>query len=141
MTVIVGIFDDASSLDNAIEALSDAGIEESVFDQNTVSQETFSSVAGTFVPGSPSLPGSPYIAPGHTRGESGMVPGTAQGEVARLFKTHLKDYRLPEGLIENYASSFEHGGKFLIVKVDPARAQTVMDIFKKFDPARINRHD
>ena len=140
MTVIVGIFDDARNLDKAIEALSDEGIEEAVFDQSIVSQETFSSVAGTFVPGSPSLPGSPYILPGHAQGDPGTVPGATRGEVSKLFRTHLQDYHLSDAVIESYAISFEHGGKFVIVKVDPDRAQAVIDIFKRFEAARINRH-
>ncbi|MDQ2695845.1 MAG: hypothetical protein M3Z21_10810 [Pseudomonadota bacterium] len=139
MTVIVGIFDDARRLDQAIEALSDAGIDEAMFDQSIVSQETFSSVAGTFIPGSPSLPGSPYIIPGHAQGDPGTVPGVTRGEVSRLFRTHLQDYRLPEAVIESYAITFEHGGKFLIVKVDKDRAAEVEGLFRRHD-AQVHRH-
>ncbi|HEY5706018.1 MAG TPA: extracellular solute-binding protein [Terrimicrobiaceae bacterium] len=133
--------DDARNLDSAIERLSDAGIEEVVLDRSIVSQEAFSSVAGTFLSGSPGLPASSYVMPTHAPGPPGVVPGASQGEIIELFRIHLGDYKLSDEVIKNYATSFEHGGKVVIIKVDKARAEEVVSIFKKFDAAQIHRHD
>ena len=53
---------------------------------------------------------------------------------------HLADYRLPDEVIEGYATTFYHKGKFVLVKTDPLRAEQVTQILRECRASQVNRH-
>ena len=55
------------------------------------------------------------------------------------FKTHLADYHSPNDVTEAYATTFYHGGKFLLVKTDAERAEQAMKILRECGPTRVNQ--
>ena len=124
MTTIVGIFDNAADLDEAVERLAESGIEDTVFDEAIVAEEA-GNVGGALGMGvlTPHLPPKPDR---HT--------------IVQAFKAHLADYRLPDEVIEGYATTFYHKGKFVLVKTDPQRAEQVIQILRECRASQVNRH-
>jgi hypothetical protein len=131
MTTIVGIFDNAGDLDQAVEGLAKAGIEDTVFDEAIVAGEA-GNVGSVFGPGS-------SLAPGITV-KPELSPKPDRHTVIRVFKAHLADYRLPDEVIEGYATTFYHKGKFVLVKTDPQRAEQVIQILRECRASQVNRH-
>jgi hypothetical protein len=130
--VIVGIFDNARDLDQAVERLAAAGFEDTVYDEAIVAEEP-----RNIGP----IPVGPVLAPG-------AVPAQVLGSVepdlstiVRAFKSHLADYHLPDNVIEAYARAFYHKGKFVLVRTEPERAEQVMEILRECGASRVNRHD
>ena len=121
MTTIVGIFDNAADLDQAVEGLAKAGIEDTVFDEAIVAGEA-GNVGSVFGPGS-------SLAPGITV-KPELSPKPDRHTVIRAFKAHLADYHLPENVIDGYATTFYHKGKFVLVKTDPQRAEQAIQILR-----------
>ena len=130
MTTIVGIFDNARDLDQAVERLAEAGIEDTVFDEAIVAGEA-GNVGPVFGPVS-STPGI-IVKP-----ELPSKPD--RHAIIRAFKAHLADYHLPEDIIDGYATTFYHKGKFVLVKTDPQRAEQVIQILRGCRASRVNRH-
>jgi len=134
-SVTVGIFDDARDLDRAVERLAAAGFEDTVYDQAIVAQEP-----GNVGPVGP-VPVGAVLAPGLVPAE---VLGTVEPELAtivRAFKSHLADYHLPDDVIEAYATTFYHKGKFVLVRTHPERDEQVVKILRQCGASRVNRHD
>jgi hypothetical protein len=130
MTTIVGIFDNARDLDQAVERLAEAGIEDTVFDETIVAGEAGNvgpvSGPGSSTPGiivKPELPSKPD-----------------RHAIIRAFKAHLADYHLSEDVIDGYATTFYHKGKFVLVRTDPQRAEQVIQILRGCRASRVNRH-
>jgi hypothetical protein len=127
MTTIVGIFDKSRDLDEAIERLAEAGIEDTVFDEAIVAGE-----AGNA--GSALGPGS----------AAGIIvkspPKPDRHAVIRAFKAHLADYHLPGDVIDGYATTFYHKGKFVLVRTDPQHAEQVIQILRSCGASQVNRH-
>jgi hypothetical protein len=130
MTTIVGIFDNARDLDQAVERLAEAGIEDTVFDETIVAGEA-GNVGPVFGPGSstPGIIGKPELPSKPDR-----------HAIIRAFKAHLADYHLPEDVIDGYATTFYHKGKFVLVRTDPQRAEQVIQILRGCRASRVNRH-
>ena len=124
MTTIVGIFDNARDLDEAVERLAESRIEDTVFDEAIVAEE-----AGNFGP----VLGMGILTP-H------LQPKPDRHTIIQAFKAHLADYRLPDEVIEGYATTFYHKGKFVLVKTDPQRAQQVIQIVQECRASQVNRH-
>ena len=131
-SVIVGIFDNAQDLDRAVERLAAAGFEDTVFDEAIVAGEP-----GNVGP----LPVDPVLVAGAIPANvlSSVEPDFAA--IVRAFKSHLADYRLPDQVVEAYATTFYRKGKFVLVKTDPERAEQVMEILGDCHASRVNRHD
>ena len=81
MTTIVGIFDNARDLDEAVERLAEAGIEDTVFDEAIVAEE-----AGNV---GPALGMGIIVKPE-------LPPKPDRHTIIQAFKAHLADYRLPD---------------------------------------------
>ena len=114
MTIVVGIFDNPKDLDETIVKLGDQGFEDTVFDESIVAQE------------------------------KGLTKLDAEHKDALLtaFKKHLlKDYHVPAEVINGYATSFFHEGKFVVVKTDAKGAPEAMEIMRRGGASRVNRHD
>jgi hypothetical protein len=124
MTTIVGIFDNARDLDEAVERLAEAGIEDTVFDEAIVAEE-----AGNV---------GPALAMGIVKPDSPRKPD--RHTIVQAFRAHLADYRLPDEVIEGYATTFFHKGKFVLVRTDPQRAEQVIQILRGCHASQVNRH-
>ena len=136
MSVVVGIFDDESDLDNAIRRLAERGFEDTVFDLSIVDQEIDDGVP-MVVPATSSTPGEVGTFGGHM--------GHDRAANARIFKAHLEDeFDLPAKVAESYATyatSFFHDGKFVIVKAgDKRRASEAEEILRSCNASQVNRH-
>lgn len=114
MTIVVGIFDNPKELDETIVKLADEGLEDTVFDESIVAQELGVSRLGT----------------------------EHKDALLAVFKKHLlKDYHVPAEVIQGYAASFFHEGKFVVIKTDAKGAEQAMEIMRRGGASRVNRHD
>ena len=136
MTTTVGIFDDTGNVDRAVERLAAARVEATVYDEALVTEEP-----GRVDPAVPTLaPGSaPEVVLGSD--EPNLLPKRDRHSIARAFKGHLSDYDLSHEEIEAYATTFYHGGKFVLVKTDEERAEEILQILRDSGATRVNRHD
>ena len=124
MTTIVGIFDNARDLDEAVERLAESRFEDTVFDEAIVAEEAGNIGAAL---------GMGVLTP-H------LPPKRDRHTIIQAFKAHLADYRLPDEVIEGYATTFYHKGKFVLVKTDPQRAEQGIQILRECRASQVNRH-
>jgi hypothetical protein len=131
-SLVVGIFENGEDLDRAVEQLAAAGFEDTVYDQAIVAEES-----GNVGP----VPVGPVIA-------AGAVPVKPLGKVepdladiARKFKSDLAEYHLPDEIIETYAATLSHKGKFVLVRTDSERAAQAREILRECSASRVNQHD
>jgi hypothetical protein len=134
-SVVVGIFDNAQDLERAVERVAAAGFEDTIYDVAIVAQEP-----SNVVPVGP-IPVGPVLAPGVVPAEGSGNVKTDLPTIVQAFKSHLADYHLPNGVIEGYATTFYHGGKFILVRTHPERDEQVVQILRKCGASRVNRHD
>lgn len=73
--------------------------------------------------------------------ESVLPTKPDRNTIVRAFKAHLAHCHLPNEAIEAYASSFYHGGEFVLVKTDSEHAGQVMLILRECGATQVNRHD
>jgi hypothetical protein len=130
--IIVGIFDNAWDMDQAVERLAAAGFDDTVYDEAIVKEEP-----GSLDPAVPTL--APRLVLGSD--EPNLLPKRDKHTIARGFKAHLADYHLPHEVIEAYATTFYHGGKFVLVKTDAERAEQVMKMLQGCGATRVDRHE
>jgi hypothetical protein len=131
MTTIVGIFDNARDLDGAVERLAGVGFEETVYDEAIVAGEA-GNVGPVLASGLGTAPGivvEPYVPPEPDR-----------QAIVRAFKAHLTKYHLPDKVIESYATTFYHSGKFVLVRTDTERAGQVKEILRSCRASQVNQH-
>ena len=128
--IIIGIFDNAWDMDQAVERLAAAGFDDTVYDEAIVKEE----------PGSLD-PAVPTLAPRLGSDEPNLIPRRDKQTIVRAFKAHLADYHLPNDVIEAYATTFYHGGKFVLVKTDAQRAEQAMMILRECGATRVTRHE
>jgi hypothetical protein len=134
MTTTVGIFDNARDLDKAIERLTRAGFEDTVYNEAIVGQEAIDIGTPVFAPGS-----APAVVWGNTEPASRSKPD--RYTVVRAFKAHLRHCHLSNEVVEAYASSFYHGGEFALVRTDTEHAAQVMQILRECGATQVNRHE
>lgn len=135
MTTIVGIFDDAWNVENAIEQLAAAGFEDTVFDEAIVAEQPGSAGAIPF-----RAPGS---APERALGENApnLISKPDRRTIVEAFKAQLGRYNLSHDVINGYATAFIHDGKFIFVKSEAERADQAMKILRDCNSTRVTRHD
>jgi hypothetical protein len=136
MTTIVGILDSASDEDKVVERLAAAGFDGTVYDEAIVTEEP-----GSVDPAGPTLAGgsAPEVVLGSNA--PNLIPKRDKHSIVRAFKAHLADYHLSDDVVEAYATTFYHGGKFVLVRTDAERAGQVLEILKDSGATRVNRHD
>jgi hypothetical protein len=136
MTTIVGIFDNALDLDKVVERLAAAKFDGTVYDEAILTEEP-----GSVDPAGPTLAAgsAPEVVLG--RKEPNLLPKRDKHSIVRAFSAHLADYHLSNDVIEAYATTFYHGGKFVLVGTDADRAGQVMEILRDSGATRVNRHD
>jgi hypothetical protein len=130
--IIIGIFDNAWAMDQAVEQLAAAGFDDTVYDEAIVKEEP-----GSLDPAVPTL--APRLVLGSH--EPNLLPRRDKHTIVRAFKAHLADYHLPNDVIEAYGTTFYHGGKFVLVKTDAERAEQAMKILRECGATRVNRHE
>jgi hypothetical protein len=119
MTTIVGIFDSTRDMDQAVERLAEAGFEDTVYDDAIVALEAVN--VGPIVAPAPVTPVAPSIA------KSDSPPEPDFDAIVRAFKTRLADYHLPNEVINAYATTLYHCGKFILVRTE-FRARRTMPV-------------
>jgi len=130
-SVIIGIFDNAQDLDRAVEGLAAAGFEDTIYDEAIVEEPCKVDP----VPVGPVLAVGAVVAKDSTSVEPDLPT------ILRAFKSRLADYHLPAQVIEAYATTFYHKGKFTLVRTDRERAEQAMEILRECHASRVNRHD
>lgn len=123
-SVTIGIFDNVQDLERAIERLAAAGFEETLYDEAIVALD-----AGNIAPVGP-VPMGPVLAPGVVPPVSGSIEPDLPA-IVRAFKSHLADYHLPDQVIEDYATTFYHEGKVVLVRTRPPGDEEVVRILLK----------
>lgn len=139
MTTIVGIFDDTGKLEEVAERLAATGLDTVVLDEAILAQEPDSVD-----------PLGPTLAPGSTEAIAGIAGNEEPNllrrrdkhSIARAFRARLrKDYHLSDDVIEAYATTLAHSGKFLFVNTGAERAEQVTKILQDSGATRVSRHD
>lgn len=128
MTGLVAIFDNAWTMQQAIERLVARGYDEAVYDEAIISENT----------GEISVPQAKRAA---GPGKPNLPPKPDRNEVIRAFKARLGDYGLSDEVIEGYAMTFLHDGKFVLVKTEPERAEQAMEILRECAATRVTRYE
>jgi PAS domain S-box-containing protein len=131
---IVGIFDNARCLDKAVERLSRARFEHTVYNEAIVGEEAINVGPPVFASG---------LAPAVVWGsaEPALPSRPSQDTIIRAFKAHFAHCHLPQEVIEAYATTFSHNGEFVLVRTDTVRAEQVMEILRECGARQVNRHD
>ena len=76
------------------------------------------------------VPVGSILAPGSLCAED-----SASSEPAvRAFKAHLADYHLPNEVIEGYATTFYHDGKFVLVRTHPSETRKLWGFLRNTVP-------
>jgi hypothetical protein len=130
-SVVVGIFDNSPDLESADKRLADAGFEGSVYDE-VVGAEESCDVNPVAV--------GPVLAPGvvptdDSGGRESEVPGMD------VFRSHLADCRLPNDVIDAYATAFAHRGRFVVVRTEPECVKHIVTILEDCHASRVDQHD
>ena len=60
-----------------------------------------------------------------------LIPKRDKHTIVRAFKAH-SDYHLSDDVIEAYATTFYHGGKFVLVRTEAERAGQLMGVPQGF---------
>ncbi len=134
MTTTVGTFDNARDLDRAIERLTRAGFEDTVYNEAIVGEEAIGIGMPVFAPGS-----APAVVWGSPEPASPSKPD--RYTIVRAFKAHLRHCHLPNEVIEAYANSFYHGGEFVLVRTDTGHAAQVTQILLECGATQVNSHE
>jgi hypothetical protein len=133
MTTIVGIFDNTRDMEQAVVRLAEAGLEDAIYDDAILAQETEN--VGPIVASGAAQP----VLARSVRPDSPSKPNI--DTIIRAFKRHLANYHLPSDVINAYATTFLHGGKFILVKADPQRSEQVIAILRQCGASRVTLHD
>jgi hypothetical protein len=132
-SVIVGIFDNSQDAERAIERLASVGFGDTVYEDAAQEQGPVTSV-------SPAPVGN-VLAPGVVSAEPSDSIEPERPNLIMAFRSRLNEYQLPDEVIEGYATTFDHGGKFILVRTHPQRDEEVVKILQKCGASRVNRYD
>ena len=132
MITIISVFDDPIAMETTIDKLNERGLQWSVFDPTTASQEGSASIEAISTPGIVPAPGSV--------GASGSFSQTDRDAMINAFEKYLASLHVARKAINAYVDQFTHKAKFVGVRVDEKNASTVIDLMKTLNPSRIDRH-
>jgi hypothetical protein len=133
-TTIVGVFDNAVDLDRGLTRLAGEGFKDVISDDGIVADEVGGGGISAFVPH------MGQSVTWETREPDRKPRKASQSAVVKAFKEHLAQHRLSDDVIEGYAVTFYHDGKFVIVDADPKDAEKAMKIMVECGATRVNRH-
>jgi hypothetical protein len=137
MTTVIAIFDAAEQVEDAVNRLATAGLDTAVVDETSLAQEPGSvdPVGAAVVPGA-----AAEIVAG--RDEPNLIPKRDKNALARAFRARLDaDYGLPDDVIEAYATTFAHTGRFVLVRASGKDADRAMEMLRAAGASRVNKHD
>ncbi|HEY5706031.1 MAG TPA: SpoIIE family protein phosphatase [Terrimicrobiaceae bacterium] len=131
---IVGIFDNARYLDKAVERLARAGFEHSVYNEAILGEQAINVGPPVFASG---------LAPAVVwdSAEPALPSKPDADTIVRAFKAKLAHCRLPNEVIEAYATTFSHNGEFVLANTDAERAEQVVEILRECGARQVDRHD
>ena len=130
-SVIVGVFDDSQDLEEADKRLAAAGFEGAVYGAAFGAEESCE-VAPVAV--------GPVLAPGFVPPDGSEEPESGLSEID-AFRSHLADCHLRDEVIEAYATSYSHQGRFLVVRTEPECAKYIVPILQECHASRVDQHD
>ena len=137
MTTVVAIFDAAAQVEDAVNRLATAGLDAEVVDETSLAQE----------PGSVD-PVGPAVVPGAAaeivagRDEPNLIPKRDKNALSRAFRARLdEDYGLSDEVIDGYATTFAHSGRFVLVRASGKDADRAVDLLRAAGASRVNKHD
>ncbi len=134
ITTIVAVFDNSVDLDRALTRLAEEGFDKVISDDGIMIDEASGRGLAAFVP---------HLGQSVTweTGEPPRKPRKAsQPEIVKAFKEHLAEHHLSDDIIEGYAVTFLHDGKFVIVDTQPKKGEDAMKIMVECGATRVNRH-
>jgi hypothetical protein len=120
-SLTVGIFDKSREAERAVERLAEVGFYDTAYEDPAEERVRGQVPAGAGQISGKAEPGRPNLA--------------------RAFKARLTEYQLPDEVIHGYAITFDHGGKFILVRTLPQRDEEVVKILQKSGASRVNRYD
>jgi hypothetical protein len=137
MTTVVGIFDAAEQVEDAVNRLATAELDAAVVDENSLAQE----------PGSVD-PVKPAVVPGAAaeiiagKDAPNLIPKRDKNALGRAFRTRLdEDYGLSDDVIDAYATTFAHNGRFVLVRASGKDADRAVEILRTAGASGVNKHD
>jgi hypothetical protein len=137
MTTVVAIFDAAKQVEDAVNRLASAGLDAAVVDENSLGQE----------PGSVD-PVGPAVVPGAAaeiiagRDASNLIPKRDKNALGRAFRARLaEDYGLADDVIDGYATTFAHSGRFVLVRASGKDADRAVEMLRAAGASPVNKHD
>jgi hypothetical protein len=137
MTTVVAIFDAAEQVEDAVNRLASAGLDATVVDENSLGQE----------PGSVD-PVGPAVVPGAAaeiiagRDASNLIPKRDKNALGRAFRARLaEDYGLADDVIDGYATTFAHSGRFVLVRASGKDADRAVEMLRAAGASPVNKHD
>lgn len=137
MTTVVAIFDTTEKVDDAVSRLATAGLDAAVVDENSLAQE----------PGSID-PVGPAVVPGAAaeviagRDASNLIPKRDKNALGRAFRARLdEDYGLSDDVIDGYATTFAHDGRFVLVRASGNDADRAVEMLRSAGASRVDKHD
>jgi hypothetical protein len=129
-SVIVAVFDNSQDLEETDKRLTAEGFEGVVYDEAVGADE---SCEVTPVAVGPVL--APSVAPADSSsGRESDLPGLD------AFRSYLAECRLPEDVIEAYATAYAHQGRFLVVRTEPECIKYVMTVLQECRASRVDQH-
>ena len=137
MTTVIAIFDAAEQVEDAVNRLATAGLDTAVVDETSLAQEPGSvdPVGSAVVPGA-----AAEIVAG--RDEPNLIPKRDKNALDRAFRARLDEYYgLPDDVIEVYATTFAHSGRFVLVRASGKDADRAMEMLRAAGASRVNKHD
>jgi len=137
MTTIVGIFDEPEQVEDATKRLAAAELDAVVLDETTLGQEP-----GSLDPVYPALvPGAAAeVVAG--RVEPNLLPKRDKQSLIRAFRERLaEDYSLPDDVTAAYATTFTHGGTFVVVCADKDDSERAIQMLRDAGASGVNKHD
>jgi hypothetical protein len=126
-SLTVGIFDSSRDAERAVERLAAGGFDDTAYED--AAEDRGRVAARGAAVGAVHRPGAV------SAGISGKPNLTS------AFRSRLTEYRLPDEVIDGYAVTFDHGGKFILVRTHPQRDEEVVKILQKCGASRVNRYD
>ena len=137
MTTVVGVFDTAEQVEDAVNRLATADLDATVVDENSLAQE----------PGSID-PAGPAVVPGAAaeivagKEAPNLIPKRDKNVLDRAFRARLEeDYGLSADEIDAYATTFAHSGRFVLVRASGNDADRAMEMLRTAGASRVNKHD
>src|ERR1700704_1635342 len=133
MTTIVGIFDSAENLEEVAKRLAAAELDATILDEAILAQEPRSADPAGAVLVAGAVPEG-----GAGKEEPNLRPRRDKHSILRDFKARLtQDYHLSDEVIEAYATTLAHSGKFVLVRANEKNAEEAMEILRESGATRV----